>query len=333
MYKRFTLNELKTVQNNFLTNFYNILKKEHCMMANDLFKKIFKEGNEIYYMYRGDFTFRLQDTGTEYILMDEKDKIQVILDNEGKREFQSLMKNFILKKEKITGQKSIEQILLDEFHTGKYSTILWKNYMVYDIETDTNIENLKETKFLLAYAMHPTGTNKMTYEYIDQEGLKTFVQKMLDFNGYIVGFNNIAFDNIVSVYNIGGNEDDIQKLNKKSIDLFLFVQAMTGKRMGLNKIAETLVNVSKTLSSWAEWEVLYKKYIEEHDLNALEEFKKYCKNDVRMTALVFLYLMHFQKLFIEGQEITFTLTELVEKSHQEIKEAEHMIGQQFDFSS
>jgi hypothetical protein len=75
--------------------------------------------------------------------------------------------------------------------------------MVYDIETDTNIENLKETKFLLAYAMHPTTGNKMTYEYVDQEGLKAFVQKMLDFDGYIVGFNSIAFDNIVSVYNVG----------------------------------------------------------------------------------------------------------------------------------
>jgi hypothetical protein len=41
--------------------------------------------------------------------------------------------------------------------------------MVYDIETDTNIENLKETKFLLAYAMYPNSANKMTYEYIDQE--------------------------------------------------------------------------------------------------------------------------------------------------------------------
>lgn len=41
--------------------------------------------------------------------------------------------------------------------------------MVYDIETDTNIQNLKETKFLLAYAMYPTAGNKMTYEYIDQE--------------------------------------------------------------------------------------------------------------------------------------------------------------------
>ena len=199
--------------------------------------------------------------------------------------------------------------------------------MVYDIETDTNIENLKDTKFLLAYAMYPTWDNKMTYEYIDQEGLKKFVQKMLDFDGYIVGFNSIAFDNIVSVYNVGGNEEDIKKLNEKSIDLFLFVRAMTGKRLGLNKIAEALVNVSKTLSSWAEGEVLYKKYLEENDLNALEEFKKYCKNDVRMTMLVFLYLMHFKKLFIEGEEITFTIEDLVEKSRQEIKETWRMVGQ------
>jgi len=300
------------------------------MMPNDLFKKIFKEGKEIYYMYRGDFTFRFQDTGKEYVIMDEKEKIQIILDEQAKREFQSLMKNFIVKKEKITGQKSIEQILLDEFHTGQYSSIGGKPYMVYDIETDTNIENLKETKFLLAYAMHPNSGNKMTYEYIDQEGLKKFVQKMLDFDWYIVGFNNIAFDNIVSVYNIGGGEDDIKQLNEKSIDLFLFVRAMTGKRMWLNKIAEALVNVSKTLGSGTEWEILYKKYIEDNDLKALEEFKKYCKNDVRMTALVFIYLMHFKKLFIEGEEITFTLEDLVEKSHNEIKESNQMVGQQLN---
>lgn len=327
MYKRFTLDELKTVQNTFLNNFYSILKKERCMMPNDLFKKIFREGKEIYYMYRGDFTFRFQYTGKEFVLMDEKEKIQVILDDEGKRAFQSLMKNFILKKERIIGQKSIEQILLDEFHTGQYSSIWGKPYMVYDIETDTNIENLKETKFLLAYAMYPNAANKMTYEYIDQDWLQKFVKKMLDFDWYIVGFNSIAFDNIVSVYNVGGNEEDIKTLNDKSIDLFLFVRAMTGKRLGLNKIAEALVSVSKTLTSWAEWEILYKQYTEHNDLKALEEFKKYCKNDVRMTALVFLYFMHFKKLFIEGEEITFTLEDLVDKSRKEIKDTNQMVGQ------
>jgi hypothetical protein len=72
---------------------------------------------------------------------------------------------------------------------------------------------------------------------------------------------------------------------------------------------------------------LYKKYIEENDLDALEEFKKYCKNDVRMTMLVFLYLMHFKKLFIEGDEINFTLEDLVNQSRQAAKETGRMVGQ------
>lgn len=326
MYKRFTLHDIRTVQNNFLWHFYSILKKEHCTLPNDLFKKIFKEWDEIFYMMRGDFTFRFQNTHQQYVLMDEREKIQIILDEEGKREFQSLVKNYILKKEKIHGQKSVEQLLLDEFHTGKYATLWGKPYMVYDIETDTNIANLKETKFLLAYNMHTTSSNKMTYEYIDPAGIKAFVQKMLDFDWYIVGFNSIAFDNIVSVYNAGGTEEDIKKINAKSIDLFLFIQAMTGKRLWLNKVAEALVNVSKTLSSWVEWEALYKKYQEENDLEALETFKQYCKNDVRMTMLIFLYLMHAQKIFIEWEEIVFTLDDLINKSRQEIKTTTH-IGQ------
>ena len=67
--------------------------------------------------------------------------------------------------------------------------------------------------------------------------------------------------------------------------------------------------------------------MENNDLEALEEFKKYCKNDVRMTMLIFLYFMHYKKLFIEGDEITFTLEDLEMKSRQEIKETSHMIGQ------
>ena len=70
-------------------------------MPSDLFKKIFREGNEIYYMTRGDFTFRFQNNNEEFVLMDEKEKVQLILDEPGKREFQGMVKNFILKKEKI----------------------------------------------------------------------------------------------------------------------------------------------------------------------------------------------------------------------------------------
>ncbi len=44
-----------------------------------------------------------------------------------------------------------------------------------------------------------------------------------------------------------------------------------------------------------------------------------------MTMLIFLYFMHFKKLFIEGDEIVFTLEDLVERSRQEIKNTNHMV--------
>jgi hypothetical protein len=72
---------------------------------------------------------------------------------------------------------------------------------------------------------------------------------------------------------------------------------------------------------------LWKQYIDNNDIEALEKFKKYCKNDVRMTALVFLYLMHYKKLFLEGEEITFNLEDLVKKSRKRVKETHQMIGQ------
>lgn len=90
--------------------------------------------------------------------------------------------------------------------------------------------------------------------------------------------------------------------------------------MGLNKISEALVGVSKTLESGAESEVLYKKYLETHDEEFLETLKQYCKNDVRMTALVLLYLIHYKKVFMEGEEVCFTLEDVVHRSNREIKE-------------
>jgi hypothetical protein len=72
-----------------------------------------------------------------------------VLDEAGKRELQSIIKTYITRRERVQGQKSIEQILLDEFQKGFYNNILGKPYLVYDIETTSNITNLKETKFLL----------------------------------------------------------------------------------------------------------------------------------------------------------------------------------------
>ena len=76
---------------------------------------------------------------------------------------------------------------------------------------------------------------------------------MVEFDGYIVGFNNIAFDNPVSVYNTPHRDQEmIDKINAKSVDLFLLLRNVTGKRIGLNRTATALVGVQKTLDSGLE---------------------------------------------------------------------------------
>lgn len=202
---------------------------------------------------------------------------------------------------------------MDEFQTGNYSTILGKPYLVYDIET-TVVDDLKSAKFLLAYAMYPDGT-KMEYRPVMQSDLKAFVDEMLAFDGYIVGFNQIWFDNPVSVRNAGYGQDEIDILNQKSIDLYVFFQNLTKKRIGLNKLSEALIGIQKTLSSGAEGEVLWNKYIETKEEKYLEEFKKYCKNDVRMTALVMFYFLHFKKIFHDGEGFSYTIEDFVAKSN------------------
>lgn len=320
MYKRFSLKDLTTIQNNFIPHFYSIIKKERCQVPNEFFKICFREGNDLYYFYRWDVSFRVSKQGDMLVLADEVEKIEVVLPFEEKGGLNSLVMKYIGKKERQIWQKTIEQILLDEFKTGQYSKILDKPYLVYDIET-TTIDDLRSAKFLLAYAMYPNG-DKMDYDCIMQEDLKGFVDKMLAFDGYIVGFNQIWFDNPVSVWNAGYGDREIEILNQKSIDLYVFFQKLTKRRIGLNKLSEALVGVQKTLSSWAEGEVLWNKYQETGDKKFLEEFKKYCKNDVRMTALVMFYFLHFKKLFIEGEEFDFTIEEFVQKSNHNLPEEE-----------
>lgn len=322
MYKRFSLAELTTIQNNFIPHFYSVIKREKCQWANDFFKICFREGDDAYYFYRSDVAFRVSKQDDQLILADEVDKIEVVLPFHQKSAIQSLIIKYISKKERQIWQKTIEQILMDEFMTGQYSQILDKPYLVYDIET-TVVDDLRSAKFLLAYAMIPKGT-KMEYRCILEEDLKAFVDDMLAFDGYIVGFNQIWFDNPVSAWNAGYGDEEIKILNEKSIDLYVFFQNLTKRRIWLNKLSDALVGVQKTLSSWAEGEVLWNQYQETGDKKYLEEFKKYCKNDVRMTALVMFYFLHFKKIFMDGEEFTFSLEEFVEKSNHNTPEEKNL---------
>jgi len=313
MYKRFTLNDLTTIKNNFIQNLNYIIKKEKCQLFNDYLKFISKEWDNAYYFFRWEPIFRIKKDENNTILVDEREKIELILDKEWLTSLNWLVKKALIKKNNKSDQKSIENILLEEFKSGKFENILDKPYIIYDIETRANIDNLKETEFLLAYSLQAE-KNKMSYEYIWKEDLWKFVKKLLEFDWYIVGYNNIFFDNPVCIYNTTKNEEDLKILNEKSLDIFVFIRNLTGKRLWLNKVWNALVWIQKTLESWKEWEILYNEYIKTWDEKLLKEFKDYCKNDVRMTALVLLYLMYYKKIFIEWDDISFTIDDLIEKS-------------------
>lgn len=324
MYKNFSIEEIKNVKNNFLPHLYTIIKREKCQWINDLVKIIFKEWNKLYFFDRWDPFFKIAKKWENLELSDEIDKIQLTIPMNDKSKLQDLLKHYIMKKERQTWQKTIEEILFDEFKTGSFNTINWKPYLVYDIETTVWVwENLDTFKFLLAYSMTPWD-QKMDYEYIDIEWLQNFAKQLVEFEWYVIWFNSFAFDNPITIKQGWLSNEDLETLNKKSLDIFYFIWNISGRRIWLNKLSEALIWIQKTLTSWAEWEVLRQEYQKTWDTKYLEEFKKYCKNDVRMTAFVLLYLLHFKKIFIDDKEITFTLEDFVKlaKPKSEIRNEE-----------
>lgn len=324
MYKNFSLDEIKNVKNNFIPHLYSIIKKEKCQWINDLVKIIFREWKQVYFFEKWDPFFKIVDKWENLELSDEIEKIQLTVPMNDKWKLQDLLKWYIIKKERQLWQKTIEEILFDEFKSWAYNTINGKPYIVYDIETTVWVwENLDTFKFLLAYSMTPW-ESKMDYEYVDIDSLWMFAKKLVDFDGYVIWFNSFAFDNPITIKQWWLTNKDLEILNKKSLDIFYFIWNISWKRIWLNKLSDALIWIQKTLWSWAEWEVLRQEYQKTWDTKFLEEFKKYCKNDVRMTAFVLLYLLHFKKIFIEWNELTFSIEDFIKnaKPKNEIKNEE-----------
>ena len=161
----------------------------------------------------------------------------------------------------IKNNLSIRDILETDFNNNEWRTINGKPYIVYDIETENvTSTNLATHKFTIAYVLFSeTGE----YKLITQENMKKFTDFMLNFDGYVIGFNQIGYDNIVISYNAGYSAPEIETLNAKSIDLFYFVYRLIQKRMSLNKLGAALVGAKKTLESGMEGIALWKRYKEE----------------------------------------------------------------------
>lgn len=328
MYKNFSIDEIKMVKNDFIPHLYNVIKREKCQWINDLVKFVFKEWNELYYFDKWDIFFRIIKKWDNLELSDEIEKIQLTIPMNDKSKLQDLIKNYIIKKERMLWQKTFKEILIDIFQTWEYDTIDWKPYIVYDIETTVWSWDLDSFKFLLAYSATAESW-KMNYEYIAKEDLHDFAKKLIDFDWYIIWFNSLAFDNPITIKQWWFTDEDLEAINKKSLDIFYFMRNLTWKRLSLNKVSELIWwNSAWTGSSqktlewwWSEVEVLYKEFEKTWNIKYLNTAKDYCKNDVRMTVLVLLYLLHFKKVAVDEEESHFDINDFIKlaKTKDEIK--------------
>jgi hypothetical protein len=305
------------------------MRQENAVHIKDFLKAQFTFGDQTYYRDGTDPLFRFyketnpKDQTISYIFIDEKEKIELLVGDETMKQLTNKLKsnNAIVKGD------SILTILFDEYQQENYRTIAGKPYVVYDVETLYATMNLKGLAFELGYTITSSDYHtsfERLFKYVEKDAIKKYVDFLLDFDGYIIGFNNIWFDNIVIAYNAWYGQDVIDKLNEKTIDIFYYLRNLTNKRMGLNKVATALVGLQKTLVwGWAEWVELLKDWLATGNTDSLKKVKEYCKWDVKMTLGVLLYLYRFWEFFIDWEQYNFNEEDFItlgkEIKKQEVK--------------
>ena len=315
MYKTLSLEELKKIKTPFLKNIKQIYEKEWFIYFKQFIKKINEDIiDEILYFSWWEVYFRIVLKEDNLELVDEKQSIKLKLNEEVIWEIHNLLK----KKIDNTGKKNIANSLIEKFENENMEKYLWKHFLIYDIETIWNIQNLKETKFMIWYVIDSKDFKKWEkpkYKYISRINLDKFVNYVNNYDGYVIWYNNIWFDNPVIVYNSSYPENEwdmmIENINKKSLDLFPVYSKIFSKRIWLNQVATHIVWVSKTLSSWAEWMNLLKEYETSWDKKILEKVKNYCKNDVKMTLTILLYLLYNWNISYNWKDISVNIEDII----------------------
>ncbi len=313
MYKKFTYDQIFETKTNFIKNLKQLYINKRYTYLKEFLRDCTKNWNCIYFFESNSPVFKIQVENDNYIMCDEKEKIQLVINDEEVGKLHRQLKDDKIVKKQINNNKTVSAQLFEEFQNWEYEKIQWKPFLVYDIETIGNINNLKSMKFMLAYSVisNQNHKNSVKYRIIESESIEKFVDFMISFDWWIVGYNNIYFDNPVSIYNSSFSEDKISLLNEKSLDLFLFVRNLTGKRAWLDFVSKSLLGISKTLDSWQEWENYLREYMQNWNQEAYSKVKSYCKNDVKMTLGVLLYFLKNNKISIWDNDFNYTINDLV----------------------
>ncbi len=289
------LDELLTVQTWFFDRLRELQAKEWHQSFLSFLKTLTRECNRTYFFQKNKPYIRIYNDNDTIRIVDETEKIDVLLTPELTQRFHNILKDTWTMKW-ISSNQSILEWLLEEYRQWNLKTIAGKPYLVYDIET--TFGEWKGQYFEMSYDISSSDNHEseLLYTYVDRTNMKELADRLLAYDWWIIWYNNIWFDNPVLLKNCGYTQEQIETLNKKSIDPFLVIHKLTWRRMSLNNLASALIWSWKTLSSWAEWEELLKQYKETWNARLLTKVKDYCKNDVEITLWVMLYLLSYKKL-------------------------------------
>lgn len=304
MYKKMHLDDLLTVQTTLFERLVQLCTQQKHPVLKSLLKEFLADSDRVYFFHQNKPTIWLYtqpDNGVR--LTDEIEHIELILSEEEVDRLHNLLKN---KQTMITASKqdTVFQDLLKQFQENKLHLFAWKPFVVYDIETTFDGRG-GEQQFAIGYAIdsQEDHTNELVYRYVDRDGLRAFAQYLLEYPWWVVWFNQISFDNPITMLQAWYSSADLAVVQAKSLDPFQLVRGMTGRRMSLQAMATALIDAWKTLSSGAEGQELLDKWFLDGDIKALEKVKAYCKNDVSITLGVFLYMIRYQRVDLDGKHL------------------------------
>ncbi len=319
MYKNLSLDELQKINTRFFSYLSQLLKSQKYTSIKD-FLKSFKNYEKEYIFFKDSNPFFRVEKGDDYyIFRSDLEGIQLRVEESHLTKLHQLLKAYENGKNDFNSNGNVLTILENKFKKGDLRNVVWKPFIVYDIETLGNPSDLTSLTFEMGYFINSVENHNesIKYRFVSSDKLKKFVDFLLDFDGWIVGFNNISFDNRVINYVVGYGQKQLEVLNQKSLDLFLFVWKLTWRRLGLDKIASALVGVRKTLSSGLEGEKLILQYKKTGDEKLLQKVKNYCKNDVKMTLGILLYLLEFGKISLDGKDYDFDERDIIRVATEE----------------
>lgn len=158
-------------------------------------------------------------------------------------------------------------------------------YMVLDIETQKGFNEVDRKKLHLLKVSVACIYDSKTDSYMafeEKEMLK--LEEMLKLADLIVGFNIRDFDmEVLAPYLMTPVK------NFPILDLLVEIEKVRGHRVSLQSVAQATLKSSKSGSGWDAIR-LYKE-------GRLEELKKYCMDDVRITKDVYEYGLKNSRIF------------------------------------